>query len=171
LAMGDNYRWSSLPGGGALADVGIYCLAPLLHAAGASPLMVDASATRTVHGVDATTVAHLGWSSGMRATVITSFELPERQWLHVAGTESSLAVTQPFTPGLDDDSFEITHTDGRVERRVVGGANCYLGMIAAFADAVRERVPWPRPIDDVRAVVAVMDRITSSADQAMAVAP
>ncbi|MEN9507141.1 MAG: hypothetical protein RI958_3067 [Actinomycetota bacterium] len=155
-----NYRWSPEQGGGALLDVGIYCLSPLLLAAGEAPSQVRASVMRAASGVDATTSAQLRWRNGATASVVTSFELPERQWLHIAGTEGSLTVARrPFTPGPDDGEFRIARPDGTVERHDVGGANIYVGMLQAFAAAVRGDEAWPRPISEVVAVATVIEQI------------
>lgn len=155
-----NYRWLPEQGGGALLDVGIYCLTPVLLAAGGLPSSVRASTTRASSGVDATTSAHLGWPSGATASVVTSFELPERQWLHIAGTEGSLTVARrPFTPGPNDGEFRIARPDGTVERHDVGGSNMYVGMLEAFAAAVRGDAAWPRRIDEVVALAELVARI------------
>ena len=162
LAPGDNYRWSHQRGGGALLDVGIYCLSPVLSAMGGPPSTVAARVTRS-GGVDATTAAWLAWSTGSTASIMTSIELPERQSLLVCGTGGTLAVDRPFTPGLADTSFTITRPDGSVERRATTGANCYLAMIEAFAAAVRGLAPWPRPMSESMIMAELCDRIRSAA--------
>ena len=162
LTEPDNYRWSSERGGGALLDVGIYCLSPIVAALGGPPSTVAAQVT-TAGGVDATTVAWLGWPSGATASVVASFELAERQALLVSGTGGTLTVTQPFTPGPSDTDFAITWPDGRVERRSTAGGNCYVAMIDAFAAAVRGDEPWPRPIGESIMMADLLDRIRSAA--------
>ncbi|MFZ4811493.1 MAG: hypothetical protein ACOYL9_09135, partial [Ilumatobacteraceae bacterium] len=95
--------------------------------------------------------------------IVTSFELPERQYLHVAGTAGALAVERPFTPGPDDTSFTITRANGSVETHETAGANCYEAMIDAFADAVRGRAAWPRPTSEVLAVTGLCEMISAAA--------
>ncbi len=158
LAPGDNYRWLGERGGGALLDVGIYCLSPLLTAMGGPPSDVAARAA-TIGNVDATTAVWLEWSTGATASVITSIELAERQSLLVCGTSASLSVDRPFTPGKHDTSFSITRTDGRVEHRTTAGGNSYLAMIEAFATAVHGRAKWPRPQSEVVILAELCDRI------------
>ncbi len=46
----DDHRWRPEMGGGALLDVGIYCLAPLVAAAGRPPARVEAAACRSAVG-------------------------------------------------------------------------------------------------------------------------
>src|SRR5262249_15155215 len=60
----DDHRWRPEMGGGALLDVGIYCIAPLLAAAGRSPARVEAAASMTKSGVDASFSGWLDWGDG-----------------------------------------------------------------------------------------------------------
>ena len=155
-----NYRWLPEQGGGALLDVGIYCLSPLLLANGGMPSRVHASITKSASGVDATTSVQLGWPSGATGSVLTSFELPERQWLHIAGTNGTLTVAQePFTPGPADGEFQIARLDGTIEHHDAGGGNCYIGMLDAFALSVRGDAPWPRGLEDVLALAELTAQI------------
>lgn len=165
LAQADNYRWSAERGGGALLDVGIYCLSPVLTAIGSQPATVTARSTKT-HNVDATTAAWLEWSTGATASVVTSIELAERQSLLVCGTDGTLAVDQPFTPGPNDTSFSITRADGTVEHRTTAGGNCYLEMVEAFAAAVRGQAVWPRPVSESIRMAELCDRIRTAASAA-----
>ena len=158
-----NYRWMPSQGGGALLDVGIYCLSPVLAAFGGLPDEVIASAVMAPSGVDATTSIRLAWSAHATASIVTSFELPERQSLHVAGTAGALAVERPFTPGPHDTTFTITRPNGSVETHETAGGNCYEAMIDAFADAVRGRAAWPRPTSEVLAVTGLCEMIAAAA--------
>ncbi len=171
LAQGDNYRWAPEHGGGALLDVGIYCLSPIVAAMGGAPSTVAARVTPAAAvdtttadtTVDATTAAWLGWSSGATASVLASFELPERQALVVCGTGGTLTVDRPFTPGVHDTSFTITRPDGEVEHRAAAGGNSYLAMVEAFAAAVRADAPWPRPVTESIIIAELCDRIRAAA--------
>jgi D-xylose 1-dehydrogenase (NADP+, D-xylono-1,5-lactone-forming) len=163
LADAPNYRWEPEQGGGALLDVGIYCLSPVVRAHGGPPSSVNADAITSASGIDATTSVRLVWPGGGTASVLTSFELPERQWLHVAGTGGSLAVHRPYTPGFDDVSFEIVRPDGSVERHTTDGGNCYVGMVDAFAGAVLGDAVWPRSATEVLAITELCELIASEA--------
>lgn len=168
LAPGDNYRWSPDRGGGALLDVGIYCLSPILAALHGPPSTVTAHVTWS-GGVDATTVAWLGWPTGSTASVLTSIELPERQALLVCGTNGTLAVDRPFTPGTAATSFTITRPTGEVEMRSTAGGNCYVAMVEAFAATVRGIAAWPRPVVESMIIAELCDRIRSAAQESTGV--
>jgi xylose dehydrogenase (NAD/NADP) len=155
----DNYRWLPEQGGGALLDVGIYALTPVIGALGAMPDHVDATVVMAPSGVDLTMSTHLGWAAGASASVVVSFELPERQWLHIAGTGGALSVERAFTPGPNDVGVSIARPDGSVERITTDGGNCYEGMIDSFAAAVAGRATWPRPVAEAFAIGALCERI------------
>jgi predicted dehydrogenase len=138
-----DYRWDPAQGGGALLDVGIYALGPAVTLWGAEPATVAASATRTARGVDLTTEVWLGWDGGRSATAICSFELPDRQRLELAGTGGRLVLE------------DVPHTGA--------GITAYLGMVEAFAAAVRGVRPWPRPAAWSVALAALLDRIRAAA--------
>lgn len=60
----DDHRWRPEMAGGALLDLGIYCVAPLLALAGRPPVRVEAAAARAPSGVDA---SFSGWLDSARA--------------------------------------------------------------------------------------------------------
>ena len=119
-------------GGGALLDVGIYCVAPLLAAAGRTPARVEASATLAKSGVDVSFSGWLDFGDGFTATIECSFDAPERQFLEIVGTEASLVVDRAYTPGPADTTLTLRGRDGRVEEIVTGGADPYREMLEHF---------------------------------------
>ena len=157
-----NYRWDPSQGGGALLDVGIYCLSPLL-AFGGRPTELLAAAALTDRGVDASFTSVLRFDSELIATATCSFDAGEQQLLELVGTEGRVAVDQrPFTPGPEDDRLVIHRRDGSASEVVTGGANCYVGMVDAFARAVRGEQPWPRPDLDGLALLELMEHLRAA---------
>jgi predicted dehydrogenase len=157
-----NYRWLTDQGGGALLDVGIYCLDPVQRILGSGQLEIEAQITTADTGIDLTTSAWLRNSAGITASVLTSFELPENQSLQIDGTAGSLRVDRPFTPGTDGSVFAITRSDGSIEEHRIEGANCYALMIGAFVDAVRGSTPWPRTSADVLSTIGLCESIADA---------
>ena len=153
-----NYRWSPEQGGGALLDVGVYCLGPIVALWGARPDGVDATALWDRGGVDARTEATLEWSDGRQARMRCSFVDPEEQRLEIVGEAGSLVVTTDVHTG-GGSAFVIARPDGGIEHVEVSPGNPYLGMIEAFADAVRGDQRWPRSIDDTIELTELVDRI------------
>ncbi len=171
LARADDHRWRPEMGGGCLLDVGVYCVAPLLAAAGRPPVRVDAAARITPSGVDASLSAWLDWGDGFTAAIECSFEAPERQVLEFVGAEAALLVDRAHTPGPEDAAFTLRHRDGRVETVVAGGADPYQAMVEHFQDMVRGVARPRRPCADAIAVLAVVERVRAAAGLAPVPAP
>jgi predicted dehydrogenase len=155
-----NHRWSPSMGGGALLDVGIYCLAPLLLAAGErGPIGLAASAAMTDGGVDASFAGWLDFGGGFTATFECSFEAPERQRLEIVGTAAAVTMERTFTPGLDDTRIELLHRDGRRETISADGGDPYLGMVTHVSAVIRGDASPSRTPSDAIAVATLIDRL------------
>lgn len=133
-------------GGGALYDVGIYCLGPaLLMAPEISKGRAVATATRNAAGVD---TAMSGWvelGAGFGASFVTSCETPPRRYQEVVGTEGTVLV-ENHTPGPERaGALTVQRRDGSRDEVSYAGANAYERMVSAFvAEATGEQPPrWP----------------------------
>ena len=158
-----NHRWRPEMGGGALLDVGIYCLAPLVAAACREPLEVTARAVKVASGVDASFSGWLDFGDGFTAAFETSFEVTERQVLEFVGTAASLSVDRPFTPTAHDTEMRLAHRDGSVESITCGANDPYLAMVEHFAAVVRgTATPLRTPADSV-ATMGLLDRLRAAA--------
>jgi predicted dehydrogenase len=158
-----NYRWTTDQGGGALLDVGVYCLGPIVELWGSHPDVVDATALWHRSGVDARTEATLEWADGRQARIRCSFVDDEEQRFEVVGTEGALVVDgDAHTGGADATSITVVTADGRTSTETVSPSNPYLGMVEAFAAAVRGDAPWPRTMSDTIATLALLDRIAAA---------
>jgi D-xylose 1-dehydrogenase (NADP+, D-xylono-1,5-lactone-forming) len=163
LARRDDHRWRPEMGGGSLLDVGIYCVAPLLAAAGRPPARVEAAAALARSGVDASFSGWLDWGDGFTASIECSFEAPERQSLEIVGAEAAVLAERAHTPGPEDTAFALRHRDGRTQEIAAGGADPYRAMIEHFQDVVREGAAPRRSAGDSVACLAVLDRLREAA--------
>lgn len=158
----DNYRWSAAHGGGALLDLGIYTLGPVLD------LLDDprpvATAVRMRGDVDTTFQTVLRGSGGVLATCTGSFEAPERQLLEVTGTTGRLRVERPFTPDAGTDAITLLDDDGTRTLPVPGACDPYAAMLGAFVAAVRGATPWPRPAHEAVALATLLGEVRALAD-------
>jgi len=160
---GDNYRWSADQGGGALLDVGIYCLGPIVEIWGAEPDAVDATASWHTTGVDARTEATLSWADGRDARIRCSFVDPEEQRIEIIGDQASLIIdADAHTGGERARGFLVAGSDGRISTTSVTWSDPYLGMVDAFARAVRGDVPWPRPMTSTLELLTLIERIAGA---------
>ena len=154
-----NHRWTPSMGGGALLDVGIYCLAPLLLAAERSPVKLAASAVTTASGVDSSFSGWLDFGRGFTASFECSFETPERQRIEVVGTEGALTMERTFTPGLEDTTLTIVDRSGAVEDVECAGGDPYLGMVEHVSAVVRGVASPRRTAADAIEVATLIDRL------------
>jgi len=157
-----NHRWSVDQGGGALLDVGVYCLAPLVDIGG-EPQTLAASALMAPSGVDATFSGWLTFAEGFSAAFVCSFDAPEYQHLEVVGTLATLAVEVPFAGGAAGTRARLTHRDGRIDD--VGGpdADPYLAMVDHFAAVIRGRAEPRRPANESVRLLGLFDRLRAAA--------
>ncbi len=154
-----NYRWRPEQGGGALLDVGIYALGLPVQLWGAEPTTITVHERLTAEtGVDARIDAELTWPGGQHAHIVCSFVDEEAQRLSIAGTTGTITVSsEAFTGGEAARRFDVANSGSHV---VDGpGSDPYLGMVDAFALAVAGDAPWPRPVDECVAMLALLERI------------
>jgi predicted dehydrogenase len=166
----DDHRWRPEMGGGALLDVGIYCLSPILAAAqvdlddASQVRAVNAAAHRAPLGVDAGFSGWLDFGEGRTASFQCSFEAPERQLLEIVGTSGAMRIERPFTPSVDDREIHVRRLDGSEVTIVEDAADPYLVMVEHFASVVRGEADRARPLHEVVGLARLVDRLTWAAE-------
>ena len=163
LQRRDDHRWRPEMGGGCLLDVGIYCVAPLIAAAGRLPVRVEATAALSRSGVDASVSGWLDWGDGFGAAIECSFEAPERQLLEIVGTEAAVLVERAHTPGPEDAAFALRHRDGRVEAMTAEAGDPYRAMVEHFQAVVGGHADLKRSGRDAAALLTVLERLRDAA--------
>lgn len=125
-------------GGGALFDVGIYCLGPAVMLAPREPVRVAAAAVHNEHGVDVSLSGFLDLGEGFSATCEVSFESVYGRSFVLTGTEGRITIPDWFAPGPEEPStVDVLRLDESVEQIPVAGLNAYGAMLDQFADVVR----------------------------------
>ena len=121
--------------GGALMDVGAYCVSAARLFAG-EPIGVTAQAVTGPTGVDVALAGLLRFDGDVLAHFDCGFHLPDRSSLEVVGTQGALAVSDPwhcYQPGLT-----LTRVRREPERIEVPVANSYRLELEEFGKAVRD---------------------------------
>ncbi|MCU0260271.1 MAG: Gfo/Idh/MocA family oxidoreductase [Ilumatobacteraceae bacterium] len=163
-SAGANYRWSPVHGGGALLDVGIYCLGPALELWGDEVESVSTDATWSASGVDATFAAEVRWLGGRVAHARCSFVEPEVQRLEYRGDQGTIVLaSEAHTGGATAEAIEIVTPDGGSTEVRVDPGDPYERMIGAFAAAVRGRSEWPRPVERSVRMMRLLDSLLEAA--------
>lgn len=166
----DNFRWKPQHGGGALWDVGIYTLSPIMEFLD-NPSVRNVTSASGRSAVDATTSVTLATDEAT-ATALCSFEMTERQLLEIRGTAGTISVPRPYTPSVDDDYYAIEHVDGSHDRIVTGGADPYRLMLEAFARSCRGHAEWPRgQVPTLAMVGKIIEILSMTASRAATTRP
>ena len=132
----DNYRLRPELGGGALYDVGCYCVDVTRWLLGEP---ADVRAFRRGAPVDMTTSALLRFPSGATASLWASFESPEYQVLEIVTDDEVVRVEHPFGPPGSDDPYRV--------------------MVEEFSAAAESGGAAPLPVESSIANLRVLDAI------------
>ncbi len=125
--------------GGALMDVGCYCVSATRLLAG-EPLAVSAQQLRGEDGVDLRLTGLLRFPDDVLATIDCGLDLAARDELEVTGTHGVLWLDDPWHSRRP--AIELRRTDGPVERIAVEPLNPYACELGDFAAAIAgERAP------------------------------
>jgi predicted dehydrogenase len=141
LADGPDIRLDPDLGGGAMMDVGSYCVSLARIVAKERPSRVSASASWTDSGVDLTLVATLQFPSGLLAQIGCSFATALHRQALIVGTDGVLQTTfynhpSPIAPPV----LQLRRGTGRdnpFETLEVPATNGFLAEAESFARLVR----------------------------------
>ena len=155
-------RLSAELGGGALRDVGCYCVSLSRLVTGENPVTIAAHQTMTATGVDERTAALLTYPGGATATFDCSIRAPLESGAAVVGTGGVISIPAPWLAHEPPRSLSIEYLDG-TSRTIDGSSrNSYELEIENFCGAVRgdhppritaaETIDVLRTIDHIEAV-------------------
>jgi predicted dehydrogenase len=168
LADVENIRMRPELDGGALMDVGCYCVSGARLLAG-EPDRVRGEQVLGPTGVDVTFAGTLRVPGDVLALFHASMELPSRQELEVIGTEGTLLVQAPWRVDFGGDV--VLGRDRAIERVEVPDADSYRLELEDFGAAARGE---HRPLlgrDDALGQARVIDALYRSAETEEAVSP
>jgi xylose dehydrogenase (NAD/NADP) len=150
FVLGDasDVRLTTALDGGALMDVGCYCVSGLRTLAGAEPVRVHAERVNGGDGVDVRLAATLRFPGDVLATLDCGFDIAPRAELEAIGDGGTLKLTDPWH-GTDPvielrraGGAESRKADGEPELIRVDAPDKYLLEIEDLEAAVRgERTP------------------------------
>ena len=134
-------RWQSALEGGALMDVGCYCVSGCRTLAGAEAATVHGESVAGGDGVDASFTGLLRFPGDVLATIDCSFAAVARHRLVATGSRGPLRLDDPWHGRRP--VVAVTSADGGVqEHDCSGGPGSYALELADFEAAVAgERVP------------------------------
>lgn len=124
-----DFRWQAAHGGGALYDIGCYCVSAIRRIAGRFPDRV-AARMRMRQGVDASFQALLDFGA-FSAAVTCSFDAGYEQHLTIAGTGGRLHLARPYST----NGREVTMIRDETPT-IFAAMNPYRRMLAHFRDGI-----------------------------------
>ena len=163
LRPGYDIRLDPALGGGALMDVGCYCVNLSRTLAGREPLEVQAWASWSAGGVDEQLAGVLRFDGGLVAQFDCALTLERRERYEVAGTDAWLEVESAYLPGIGEVAV-LEHRDrSEVIRHAVAGADEYRLMVEHFAQSVLHDRPLRYPAAEAASNMAVIEALYRSA--------
>jgi predicted dehydrogenase len=156
-------------GGGALYDIGCYCVNLSRMLFGTEPTGVQGSAVRDATGTDVLTAGILSFGEGI-ASFVCSTRAEDDQRVEIYGTEGRISIGIPFNIPPDRPTRVAVAAGGNppadpaVEILTFDPADPYTVEADAFAAAVVDGTPLPFPSDDAVANLRVIESIFRSAE-------
>ncbi|HSM59292.1 MAG TPA: Gfo/Idh/MocA family oxidoreductase [Longimicrobiales bacterium] len=163
LTRAEDIRWDRRLGGGALMDVGCYCVNVSRTLAGREPVEAQAAATWAQSGVDAELAGILRFEDGLVAHFDCALTLERCEFYEVAGSDGWLRVPSAFLPGTADVPIEEHRGRGETTEHVVSGDDEYRLMVEHFADAVLTGSEPRYPAEEAARNLRVIEALHASA--------
>ncbi|MCL5270660.1 MAG: Gfo/Idh/MocA family oxidoreductase [bacterium] len=163
----DDYRWRDDQGGGALWDIGCYCVNAMRLFLGAEPGAVSARSVPAQPGgrADRSTVAWLDFDNDRLGTFECSFTSSYSQSLTLVGTEGAIRLERPVT-ALHMTVTARIEIAGQRREQTFPPENAYQNMIDHFTRGVRDPSFALEPGEDGLAQARVMESLAASAARA-----
>ncbi len=167
-----NVRLSAALEGGALMDVGCYCVSGARLLAGAEPVSVFGQAVER-DGVDVRFVGTLRVPGEVMAVFDCGFDMPARHSLELVGSEGTLFAADPWhcrMPGI-----ELQRAGSELERVELERVNSYRleldDMSAAIRDGGRPLLGRDDAVGQARTIEALYASAATGAPVALAATP
>ncbi|MFH1529486.1 MAG: Gfo/Idh/MocA family oxidoreductase [Pseudomonadota bacterium] len=152
---------SAALGGGALMDVGCYCVNLSRLVARSEPVRV--TALQVGDAVDDTLMGIMEFPGGVLARFETSIASAEDHRAEIRGTEGTLVLPDPWIPGREDTRIIVRRRGEPDAVIAVPGADTYRLEIEDFAAAVTTRRAPRWTGADAVANMAVLDALIAAA--------
>ncbi len=153
-----NYRNFSQFGGGALLDVGSYCVNAARWLTGSEPQDTQ-GISYSQNGVDTSTMAILRFERDILAHIQCSFTAAEHQVIEVVGSKGAVTAPLAFTAWKDDTTLLFIQRGSTLEQKVFAPADPYQAMVSHFIDCMLGQASLLYPASDGRATLHVLDQL------------
>jgi predicted dehydrogenase len=159
---GDIRRNANL-GGGALLDIGCYCVSLTRLVAGAEPTAVAAVAQNGATGVDESFAGALHFPNGIMATFEVSMQATSNTSYELIGTEGKIVVRQGFRTYPGEETEIQVHVNDEISRIFVEPADHFQLMFDDFAASVLDGRRLRYGPEDAVANMRVLEQLRTAA--------
>ena len=156
-----NIRLSETLAGGALMDVGCYCVNVMRLVTGEEP--DEVGAIGVFDDVDQWLVGMLGFPSGVLGHFDCSLRTHKTHRYELRGDEGRIVVEEGFVPDADQDTVIKYWRGGTYQEYLIPAANSYQLMVEDFADALLNNRPPSFDPEDGVSNMAIIDALLASA--------
>ena len=154
-----NWRLRGDLGGGAVMDLGCYCLNIIRYLVGREPQSVWATGKfEPINNVWETLIGTLDFGNGITGQLDCSFGWTWRESYEVAGTDGTLFVQSAWGNSEGESHFTVNS-----ETFSVSGVNPYAAEILDLCQAIDTGDPLRLPIEDALGNMRVIDALHQSA--------
>ena len=154
-----NWRLRGELGGGAVMDLGCYCINIIRYLIGREPKFAWATGKfEAINHVWETLIGTLDFGEGITGQLDCSFGWTWRESYEVAGTDGTLSVQTAWGNGEGESHFTVNG-----ETFSVKGVNPYAAEILNLCEAIETGAPQRLPISDALGNMRVIDALHESA--------
>ncbi len=158
-----NIRNQAEAGGGALMDIGCYCISYPRFVLGKEPISVVGVVQHDqVFKTDFLSAGILNFDNQVTATFSCTTQAFPYQRFHVFGDQGHIEIEIPCNAPVDGEC-KLTITNATGKKEMIFNANQYQLQCEAFADAIINDTEVPHPIIDAENNMKVIDAILESA--------
>ena len=155
-----NWRLRGDLGGGAVMDLGCYCINIIRYLVGREPQSVWATGKfEPINNVWETLIGTLDFGNGLTGQLDCSFGWTWRESYEVAGTDGTLFVESAWGNSEGESHFIVNGETIRVAK----GVNPYAAEILDLCQSVETGAPTHLPISDALGNMRVIDALHESA--------
>jgi len=163
LTRPEDIRWDPALGGGALMDVGCYCVNVSRTIVGREPVGVRAMANFRTLGVDEQMAGTLRFADGLLAHFDCALTMERTEAYQIHGTDGHLRIQKAFLPGTEDAVIEQFNADDELTTLTVEGADEYQLMVEHFANCVLNDQPLRYTAEEAALNMRVIEALYESA--------
>lgn len=145
-------------GGGALYDIGCYCIHATRSIVGKSVASHSQASGRFKNDVDTTLSAVLEFPNGVIANLDCSFDVQPRQYIEIVGSQGTVKLSHPFRPDTGQATLELIHQEGQ-QIEHFNPFDIYLAEIDHFSDCIMHAKTPKNSIQDSMENMKMIDEI------------